>query len=271
MNRVLVLLGSLIFGLCLMAAPVKAGEIKINGSTTVLPVTQVVSEAFMEDNPGFNFSISGGGSGRGIAALIDGTTDIAQTSRWIRDSEVEMAVENRIYPVPFVIAYDSIIPVVHPDNPVDELSLEELRKIYNGEITNWSEVGGTDRSITIISRDSDSGTYVVWGDKVLKGDRMTPRAQMLASNGAIVQAVQDNRHAIGYIGLGYLTDRLKSVEVDGVRPTSTTTASGEYPVSRSLWLITNNWPSGDVLRFINYIQHPDNAHLIEEGGYVPIW
>nr|WP_244156327.1 PstS family phosphate ABC transporter substrate-binding protein [Desulfonatronospira thiodismutans] len=254
-----------------MAAPVKAGEIKINGSTTVLPVSQVVSEAFMEDNPGFNFSISGGGSGNGIAALIDGTTDIAQTSRWIRDSEVERAVENGIYPVPFVIAYDSIIPVVHPDNPVDELSLEELRKIYNGDITNWSEVGGTDRDITIISRDSDSGTYVVWSDEVLKGDRLTPRAQMLASNGAIVQTVQDNRHAIGYIGLGYLTDRLKSVKVDGVMPTSTTTASGEYPVSRSLWLITNNWPSGDVLRFINYIQHPDNAELIEEGGYVPIW
>lgn len=248
-----------------------AGELKINGSTTVLPVTQVVSEAFMQDNPDFNFSISGGGSGNGIRALIDGTTDIAQSSRWITMDEVQRALDNGVYPVPFVIANDSIIPVLHPENPVDDLSMQELKKIYKGEIRNWSEVGGTDRDIVVVSRDSDSGTYGVWNEIVLEGDRVTPRAQMLASNGAIVQAVQDNRHAIGYIGLGYLTDKLKRITVEGIKPTSGTTSSGEFPISRSLWLFTDDWPEGDVQRFISYIQNPENQHLIEEGGYVPIY
>ncbi len=271
MKRILFMLAGFILGSTFILSSAMAGEIKINGSTTVLPVSQVVAEAFMEANSGINVSISGGGSGNGIRAIIDGTTDIAQTSRWIRDSEVEMAVQNGVYPVPFLVALDSIIPVVHPENPVGELSMDELKNIYNGSITNWKELGGPDRRITVVSRDSDSGSFVVWAEKVLRGDRVTPRAQMLASNGAIVQAVQDNRHAIGYIGIGYMTDRLKAVTVDGVQPTHETTLSGEYPVSRSLWLITNNWPSGDVQRFIRYIQHPDNQHLIKEAGYVPIY
>ncbi len=272
MRRTLILLVACLLWLGLGANPAAAENIRINGSTTVLPIVQEVAEAYMEENPGVNISISGGGSGNGIKAIIDGTTDICQTSRWIRPSEVELAVENGVYPVPFGIALDSIIPVVHPENQVEELSLEELRKIYKGEITNWEEVGGMDRRIMVVSRDSDSGTYGVWNDNVLQGDRVTPRSQMLASNGAIVQAVQDNRHAIGYIGIGYMTDKLQKVKVDGVLPTHDTTVSGEYPVSRTLWLITDNWPTGETKRFIDFLLHPEKGQpLVGNTGYVPLY
>ncbi|MGM0788329.1 MAG: PstS family phosphate ABC transporter substrate-binding protein, partial [Thermodesulfobacteriota bacterium] len=171
MKKLLMVMLVFITGLAMGATQAWSAEkLTIKGSTTVLPVTQKVAEAFMEEYPDVNISISGGGSGNGIKALIDGTTDICQASRFIKDEEVKRAVDNGHYPVPFGVALDSIIPVVNPDNPVDDLSLEELRGIYNGDINNWKEVGGPDRKITIVSRDSSSGTYGVWGDIILKGD-----------------------------------------------------------------------------------------------------
>ncbi|MFP3980339.1 MAG: phosphate ABC transporter substrate-binding protein [Desulfobacterales bacterium] len=259
--------------LCLGAIQAWSAEkLTIKGSTTVLPVTQEVAEAFMEEYPDVNVSISGGGSGNGIKALIDGTTDICQASRFIKDEEVKRAVENGFYPVPFGIALDSIIPVVHPDNPVDDVSMEELRGIYNGDISNWKEVGGNDRKITIVSRDSSSGTYGVWRDIILKGDRVTPRAQTVASNGDAVETVKGNKYAIGYIGIGYLEDGLKNVKIDGVEGTPETTGSGEFPVSRYLYYFTDGWPSGNALKFINFMLHPEKGQpLAEEVGYVPLY
>lgn len=271
MKKTLAVMMVFFLSMCLGSSAL-AGQLTIKGSTTVLPITQEVGEAFMKQYPDINLSISGGGSGNGIKAMIDGTTNIAQSSRWIKDSEVKMAVDNGHFPVAFAVALDSIIPVVHPESPVDELSMEQLRGIYNGNITNWKEVGGQDRKIMVISRDSSSGTYGVWVDNVLKGDRVTPRAQLLASNGAIVQAIQDNPHAIGYIGIGYMTDKLKSVVVDGIKPTPETTASGDFPVSRYLWVFTDGWPSGDTLKFINFLQNPEKGQrLVEKTGYVPLY
>ena len=249
-----------------------AERISINGSTTVLPIAQKVAEGFMDEYTGINVSISGGGSGNGIRAMIDGTTDIAQSSRWISQGEISSAVENGHYPVPFAIAFDAIIPVVHPDNPVNNLSLDQLKAIYEGKIRNWKDVGGEDRSIVIISRDSSSGTFVVWNDVVLRGGRPSPRAQLLPSNGAITQAISGNRNAIGYIGIGYLNDALKGITVDGVRPSHETARSGEYPVTRTLWLFTDNWPTGNVLRFINFALHPEKGQaLVKETGYIPLY
>ena len=247
-------------------------QLTIKGSTTVLPVTQKVAEAFMEKYPDINVSISGGGSGNGIKAIVDGTTDIAQSSRWIKQEEVKLAVDNGYYPVPFGIALDAIIPVVHPDNPVDDLSLDQLKAIYEGKIKNWKDVGGEDRNVVVISRDSSSGTFVVWNDVVLRGGRVTPRGQLLPSNGAIVQAVAGNRNAIGYIGIGYFNDSLKSVRVDGVQPTHETAGSGAYPVSRTLWYFTDGWPGGKTLQFINFMLHPEKGQkLVKETGYVPLY
>jgi phosphate transport system substrate-binding protein len=179
-----------------------AGKLVIKGSTTVLPIAQKVVEAYMSEHPDVKISLSGGGSGNGIKAIIDGSTDIANTSRFIKEKEIKLAHEKGVYPVPFAVAYDSIIPVVHPSNKINNLTRDKLKAIYKGKIRNFKEIGGPDLKIVVISRDTSSGTYETWVKKVMKKDRVTPRAQVMASNGAIAQAVSNNKHAIGYIGIG---------------------------------------------------------------------
>lgn len=267
-----VILMLFVLGICLSTVSASARQLSINGSTTVLPIAQEVAEAYMKENPGLNISIAGTGSGNGIKAVIDGMTDIGMSSRWIRDGEVKNAFDNGIYVVPFAIALDAIIPVVHPNNPVGEMTLEQLKGIYSGKITNWKDVGGADRPIVSISRDSSSGTYGVWVDVVLKGERVSPRTQLLPSNGAIVQAVSGNQNAIGYVGIGYLSDSLKPLVLDGVEPSYENAASGAFPVSRTLWLFTDNWPQGETLRFMNYMLHPQKGQpLVKKAGYVPLY
>ena len=179
-----------------------AGKLVIKGSTTVLPIAQKVVEAYMSEHPDVKISLSGGGSGNGIKAIIDGSTDIANTSRFIKEKEIKLAHEKGVYPVPFAVAYDSIIPVVHPSNKINNLTRDKLKAIDKGKIRNFKEIGGPDLKIVVISRDTSSGTYETWVKKVMKKDRVTPRAQVMASNGAIAQAVSNNKHAIGYIGIG---------------------------------------------------------------------
>lgn len=267
-----VILMLFVLGICLSTVSASARQLSVNGSTTVLPILQEVAEAYMKENPGLNISIAGTGSGNGIKAVIDGMTDIGMSSRWIRDGEVKNAFDNGIYVVPFAIALDAIIPVVHPNNPVGEMTLEQLKGIYSGKITNWKDVGGEDRPIVSISRDSSSGTYGVWVDVVLKGERVSPRTQLLPSNGAIVQAVSGNQNAIGYVGIGYLSDSLKPLVLDGVEPSYENAASGAFPVSRTLWLFTDNWPQGETLRFMNYMLHPQKGQpLVKKAGYVPLY
>ena len=234
-------------------SPAIAGDLTIKGSTTVLPIVQKVAEAYMAEHPGVAISISGGGSGNGIKAIIDNSTDIATASRFIKKKETSAAFKNGVCPVPFAIAYDSTIPVVHPDNPLTDLSLDQLRRIYNGSIRNFKELGGLDLKIVVNSRDTSSGTWETWSQKVMKKERVTPRAQALGSNGAIVQAVGNNRHAIGYIGIGYLTPRVKALSVSGIKGNETTTLNGAFPISRPLFMFTRGWPAGDALNFINFM------------------
>ena len=269
-KRLLAFLISL--ALCFTAHTVLAGNIVIKGSTTVLPIAQKVSEAYMQQNPDVKISISGGGSGNGIKALIDGSTDIADSSRFIKSKEVALAVEKGRYPVPFAVAYDCIIPVVHPTNSIVNLTMEQLKNIYKGKMTNWKEIGGPDRPIVVISRDTSSGTYEVWHKKVMKKERVFPGALLQASNGAIVQAVSKNKNAVGYIGLGYLDKAVKPLTVNGVKGSVETTLSGSYPVSRPLFMFTPGWPKGEVLRFINFIIHPEKGQKYVQGiGFVPLY
>jgi phosphate transport system substrate-binding protein len=249
-----------------------AGSIVIKGSTTVLPIAQKVAEAYMKENPDVQISISGGGSGNGIKAIIDGSTDIANSSRFIKEKEIKMAVENGQYPVPFAVAYDCIVPVVHPSNDVSNLTLEQLKGIYKGEIKNWKEVGGPDRPLVVISRDTSSGTYEVWEEKVLTGERVFPGALLQASSGAIVQAVSKNQNAVGYIGIGYINKDVKTLTVNGIEGTPATTLNGTYPVSRALYMFTRGWPKGDTLNFINYINNPEKGQkFVAEAGFVPLY
>ncbi len=254
------------------ANPVWAGNLVINGSTTVLPIAQKVAEAYMKANPDVKISISGGGSGNGMKALIDGSTDIADSSRFIKDKEVELAIGKGRYPVPFAVAYDCIVPVVHPTNSAKNLSMAQLKAIYKGEIKNWKEVGGPDRIIVVISRDTSSGTYEVWEEKVMNKEKVYPGALLQASNGAVAQAVSKNKNAIGYIGLGYMNKDIKALTVNGIKGSEETTLNGTYPISRPLYMFTNGWPKGDILDFINYVLHPQKGQkYISDAGYVPLY
>ncbi len=243
----------------------------IKGSTTVLPVAQVASEGYMKLHPGINISLSGGGSGNGIKALIDGSTDIANASRFIKDKEVKLATDKGIYPVPHRIAIDAIIPIVHPDNPVSDLTIEQLSLIYQGKIRNWEEVGGNDLQIVVVSRDTSSGTYEVWEEKVLHKAKVTPRAQLQASNGAVIQTVSKNRYAIGYIGLGYMNNSVRALTVGGIEATAETALSGAYPVARPLFMFTNGWPTGAVADFITFVVSKDGQDLVRKEGFVPLF
>jgi phosphate transport system substrate-binding protein len=270
-KNVIVIMACLVAGL-FAANMAWAGNIVIKGSTTVLPIAQKTAEAYMKQNPDVKISISGGGSGNGIKALVDGSTDIADSSRFIKEKEVDLAVKNGIYPVPFAVAYDCIVPVVHPSNSVINITLAQLKDIYMGKIKNWKEIGGPDRAVVVISRDTSSGTYEVWHEKVLNKERVFPGALLQASNGAVCQAVAKNPNAIGYIGLGYVNKDVKALTVNRVEGSKTTTLNGTYPISRPLFMFTQGWPKGDVLNFINFVMNPNKGQkYVEEAGYVPLF
>jgi phosphate transport system substrate-binding protein len=266
------LLTALLGAALVLPSAALAGDLTINGSTTVLPIAQKLIEAYMKDHPEVKISLSGGGSGNGIKALLDGTTDIANSSRFLKDEEVKLAVEKGKYPVPFGIAYDCVVPMVHPANPVKNLTGDQLKGIYNGKIKNWKDVGGEDRPIVVISRDTSSGTYEVWEARILKGDKVTPDALLQASSGAVIQAVSGNRNAIGYDGIGYLNSSVKALSVNGIEGSPANALNGSFPVSRVLYMFTNGWPKGDVLNLINFTLNPAKGQkLVREAGFVPLF
>ncbi len=247
-----------------------ASKISINGSTTVLPVAQKVAEAYMKENPGVSISISGGGSGNGIKALIDKNTDIANSSREMKPEEIELAKAKGVKPMEFTVALDCIVPIVHIENPLKDITLDQLKAMYKGEIRNWKEVGGPNKPIVVVSRDTSSGTYEVWEEKVMKKERVFPGALLQASNGAIVQVVSKNPNAIGYIGVGYEDKTVKMLTVNGVAGSKETTLNKKYPISRGLYMYTQDPASEDVKKFINYVLGPKGQKLVEEEGFIPV-
>jgi phosphate transport system substrate-binding protein len=255
----------------LMSGMAFAGSsIVIKGSTTVLPVAQGTLEAFMKKNPGVQISLSGGGSGEGIKALIDKTTDIATSSREIKKEEVELAKTKGVNPVAHVVANDALVPVVNPKNKVKDLSTDQLSQIYQGKITNWKEVGGEDLKIVVISRDSSSGTFESWDHFVMKKSKVAPQAQMLASNGAIVTAIAKNRYAIGYLGIGYVNKSVKPLQVNGITASIATALSKEYPMSRELYMYTDGDATGDVAKYIAFVKSADGQKIVVKEGFVPL-
>jgi len=257
--------------LCFTAGAAFAAEsIVIKGSTTVLPIAQGTLEAYMKANPGVQMSLSGGGSGEGVKALIDKTTDIANSSREIKKEEIALAETKGVKPVAHVVAFDAIIPVVNPKNKITNLSIDQLSQIYQGKITNWKEVGGEDLKIVVISRDSSSGTFESWDHFVMKKAKVTPRAQMLASNGALVTAVAKNRYAIAYLGMGYVNKSVKSLQVNGLTASIQTAMSKEYPFSRELYMYTNGEPTGEVAKYIAFVKSVEGQKIVAKEGFVPL-
>jgi len=253
-----------------MSGAALAGSIVIKGSTTVLPLAQRAAEEFLKQHPDVSISVSGGGSGNGIKALLDGSTDIADASRYVKDKEIDMAKGKGIEFVAHVVALDCVVPVVHPSNNITNLTLDQLKDIYTGKIVNWKEVGGADKPIVIISRDTSSGTYEVWYKLVLRKKKVTPRALLQASNGAVAQAVANNKYAIGYVGIGYLNDDLKGLTVNGIKATVASARDGSFPVSRELYMFTNGEPTGDTKAFLDFVKSAEGQKIAEQEGFVAL-
>nr|CBX30235.1 hypothetical protein N47_D30440 [uncultured Desulfobacterium sp.] len=271
MKRSKLVMGAVLLAAIFTSGIAFAGNISINGSTTVLPIAQKVAEAFMKEHPDVKISVSGGGSGNGIKALIDGSTDIADASRAMKDKEVEMAKGKGANPVEFIVAYDCIVPVVHPDNPIKNITVDQLKAIYKGEVKNWKEFGGLDKPIVVISRDTSSGTYEVWEEKVMKKERVYPGALLTASNGAIVQTVSKNINAIGYIGVGYADSSVKALTVNSIKGSKETTLNKTFPISRPLYMYTRIQPAGDIKAFMDYVLNKKKGqNLVEESGFIPL-
>ena len=202
--------------------------------------------------------------------MIDNSTDIATSSREIKESEIALAKSKGINPTATIVAFDAIVPIVNPKNKVKDLTIDQLSQIYQGKITNWKEVGGEDLQIVVISRDSSSGTFESWAELVLNKAKVTPRAQMQASNGAIVQTVSKNKYALGYIGLGYLDKTAKALTVSGVTASAKTAISKEYPIARPLYLYTNGEPKGETAKFIQFVLSPAGQKIVAKEGFVPL-
>ncbi len=271
MNKVLKITAALTIFLLAGTSIIFAGEIVIKGSTTVLPIAQKAAEAYMAENPDVKISLSGGGSGNGIKAIIDGTAHIGNASRFIKQKEVNLANTKGVYPVPFRVALDAIVPVVHKDNKVKDLSMDQLKDIYLGKIRNWKDVGGAPGKIVVISRDSSSGTFGVWKDLVMKKERVIPSALTVPSNGGIVQAVAKTPGAIGYVGLGYLSVGLKSVKVNGIEGSEENTLNGSFPIARGLFMFTKGWPEGDTMRFLSFVLSKKGQELVKQAGSIPLF
>ena len=254
------------------------GMLQIKGSDTLINLVQRLSEEYMKQNPGKYISVTGGGSGTGIAALINGKTDIANASRLMKSTEIEKAGDNGVTTKRVVIALDGLSVIIHPGNSADKLTVDQIGAIFRGEITNWSEVGGKDMPITLYGRQSNSGTFVFFRDYVLKGDYSSGMNRM-NGNSQIVEAVKQDSSGIGYVGVGYVKEAtgLKIVKVAAAPGSEYASPlnpadvqSGKYPLARPLNQYLNGVPSGDIKAFIEFELSPAGQKIVEDMGFFPI-
>lgn len=246
-----------------------AEELQIDGSTTVGPIGDAFAEAFKDKA---SITVSKTGSGDGAAALVEGRCDIAMMSRFMKPKEYKAAVEKDIFPVAHVIAMDGVCPIVHPSNPVKELTSEQIKDVYMGKIANWKELGGADMPIVIISRDTSSGTYETFHKLVMKKEKMADNVEYVNSNPQAHARVKSTVGAIGYVGLGFLDRNVKALTVDGVEPDQSTISKGIFPVSRPLYLFTNGYPKlGSITHaFCAFYLTEEGQEIIEDKGFVPV-
>jgi len=252
------------------------------GSDTIVNLALAWAERYQQEYPEVRISVSGGGSGTGIAALINGTVDIANASRQIKPEEVKAAEANGIEPQEYVIARDAIAVIVNPDNPVNQLTLEQVSKIYRGEINNWQELGGDNRPIVRLSRETNSGTHVYFLESVIRlGDPknktiFSADTLLLPSSEGIIAEVSENPNAIGYDGLGYVTKTVKVLALSKdpagtyFMPSVETVNNGRYPISRDLYMYTGKNPSAAVQTYLKWIMGAEAQEIVSKLGFVPI-
>lgn len=273
MRRIIVL--TLILGACLCASTVfadDANRIAIDGSTTVGPIAKAFAGYYMRKLPNVNILVSESGSGNGAKSLINGTCNIATMSRFMKDKEFKAAVEKGIKPVAHVVAMDGIAIIVHPANPVKGLTVEQIRKLYTGKVTNWRELGGPDSKVVMVSRDTNSGTYETFNKLVMKKEKVAATAEYVGSNAAARQRVKSTLGAIGYVGLGFVDRSIRALEVNGVKVSNETVASGVYPIARPLFMFTNGYPKlgGHVHAFVTFHLTKKGQEIIQAIGFVPV-
>lgn len=246
------------------------------GSTTVLPLAQAEAEKYLSTHVHDDIRISDGGSGVGIAALLDGTTDIAMSSRQITPQEIAMGQQKGLTIVETTIALDAVCVIVHPSNTITQLTLDQVALIYTGKYTNWKQLGGPDMAIVVYQRETTSGTYEVFNSKILKGRTVTASALSTASNGEMRDKVAQNQGAIGYVGLAYVDATVKGLSLAKdasspyVHPSAETVREGSYAVSRKLYLYTNGNPSGVAKDFIDFILSSDGQNIVSQVGYISL-
>ena len=272
MNRKKILIS--VFVAMLAAGSAQAQRVK--GSDTLLPLTQELAEDYLEEHPEGEVIVTGGGSGVGIAALMENTTDIAMASRRIKFGEKMKFAEAGLEAREVIVAYDALAVVVNPSNPVTQLTREQLEDIFRGKITNWKEVGGEDRKIVVYSRETSSGTYEFFKESVLDNKNYMSSILSMPATGAIIQSVKQTKGAIGYIGLAYLNRSVKplAVSYDGGEhyavPSVETAADGSYPIVRPLYYYYDAAKEQTVSSFISYALSPVGQKSVLEQGFVPV-
>ncbi len=256
--------------------------IQNKGSDTIVNLALAWAERYQTVRPDVRISVTGGGSGTGITSLINGTVDIANASRAIKSEEISAAEANGIEPVEHVIARDAIAVIVNPKNPVNELTLDQISQIYRGNISNWQEVGGEDRPIVRLSRETNSGTHVYFLEAVVrlgnKNDKglFSPLTLLLPSSEGIISEVRDNPNAIGYDGLGYVTSEVKVIGISSglgkpyVMPSVETVNNKSYPIARDLYMYSKKGADQTILDYLNWILTPEAQQIVLNLGFVPI-
>jgi phosphate transport system substrate-binding protein len=295
MRKSFILLGGIF--LCLLAAcqpqqggqgnaaqPVKTSAyIENKGSDTIVNLALAWAEKYQTVKPDVSISVTGGGTGTGLTALVNKTVDIANASRQIKPEELSAAKAVGLNPQEFVIARDAIAVIVNPENPVNHLTLQQLSQIYRGEISNWKEVGGEDRPIVRLSRETNSGTHVYFLESVVRlgnsKDKtiFSPDTLLLPSSEGIISEVRDNPNAIGYDGLGYVTQEVKLVALSALKtpdtyvlPSAATVSDNTYVISRNLYMYTPNPPTGAVKDYLDWILTPEAQQIVTDLGFVPV-
>lgn len=255
---------------------------QIKGSDTIVNLVQVWAEKFSQKNLDSNIGVTGGGTGTGFAALLNNTCSIAMASRQVEENEVNLAKKQNITYKEFVVGLDGLAVLVNKNNPINNLTIEQLRDIFMAKIRNWKEVGGQDRPIVLLSRESNSGTHMFFKEQVIRlgaidnKDEFSPTALLMPSSQAIVDEIYQNPNAIGYAGIGFMNNQTKTVSVSAknstefFEPTIENVMSGKYPISRPLYLYTNGEPKGIVKNFIDYALSEEGQQVVVETSFVPI-
>lgn len=250
-----------------------AGEnIIIDGSTTVGPIAKAFAEFYKESHPDVNITISESGSGNGVKSLINKACNIANLSRFMKDSELKSCVANGVLPVAHVVAFDGLAVIVNPKNKIRSLTMSDIAAIYTGKITNWKQLGGDDAKIVVVSRDTNSGTYETFNELVLKKAKIVKDAEYVGSNGQARTRVNTTKDAIAYVGLGFVDDTVKPLSIEGILPNPKSITSGKYPIARPLFMFTNGYPKmgGDIFNFVTLHLSGEGREIISDLGYIPV-